>query len=51
MPHRASADLLTRWRPKAERGRIALKDGPGRDVVLPFSFRGLSQALDAMAKQ
>ena len=47
----ASADLLTRWRPQAERGRIAFKDGANRDVVLPFSFRGLSQALDAMAKQ
>ena len=47
----ASNDLLARWRPQGERGRIAFKDGSGRDVTLPFSFRGLSQALDAMAKQ
>ena len=46
----ASNDVLARWRPQGERGRIMFKDGASRDVALPFSFRGLSQALDAMAK-
>jgi invasion protein IalB len=43
-------DLLRRWRLQTERGRIQFKESDGREIVLPFSFRGLAQALDAMGK-
>lgn len=39
-----------RWRSQTDKGRLKFKDGSGRDVVLPFSFRGLAQALDALEK-
>jgi len=45
-----SDDVLVRWRGQDGRGRLAFKDGGNRDIVLPFSFRGLTQALDAMSK-
>jgi invasion protein IalB len=41
-------DLLKRWRSQSGRGRLQIKDAGNRDVVLPFSFRGLSEALDAL---
>ena len=43
-------DLLRRWRPQTGQGRLQFKEGDGRDIMLAFSFRGLAQALDAMAK-
>lgn len=43
-------DVLKRWRPQAERGRLQFKDATDRDVVLPFSFRGFADALDALTK-
>ena len=43
-------DILAKWRTQTGRGRLAFKDGTNRDIVLPFSFRGLAPALDAMAK-
>lgn len=43
-------DILAKWRAQTGRGRLAFKDGANRDIVLPFSFRGLAPALDAMAK-
>jgi len=46
----AKDDILAKWRTQAGRGRLVFKDGASRDIVLPFSFRGLAQALDAMAK-
>jgi invasion protein IalB len=46
----AKDDVLGRWRAQNGRGRLVFKDGANRDIVLPFSFRGLAQALDAMAK-
>jgi invasion protein IalB len=45
-----SDDVVVRWRGQDGRGRLAFKDGGNRDIVLPFSFRGLAQALDAMSK-
>jgi invasion protein IalB len=45
-----SADMLKHWRAQTERGRVQIKDSAGREVALPFSFRGLAQALDALAK-
>ena len=43
-------DLLQRWRSQSAQGIIKFKDSAGRDVTLPFSFRGFAQALDALAK-
>ncbi len=42
---------LRRWRGAAEPGRIAFKNAAGQDVAIPLSFRGLAQALDALAKE
>ena len=44
-------DLLKRWRGLTEPGRLTFKDASGREVSLPLSFRGLAQALDALAKE
>ena len=46
----ASDDVLGRWRPLTTQGRLQFKDAAGRDAVLPLSFRGLAQALDALPK-
>jgi invasion protein IalB len=46
----AKDDLLQFWRKQTGQGSIRFKDGAGRDIVAPFSFRGLAQALDALAK-
>ena len=43
-------DLLQRWRSQSAQGIIKFKDSAGRDITLPFSFRGFAQALDALAK-
>lgn len=48
--HEIKDDVLKRYRAQSQAGRLRFKDGVGRDVVLPFSFRGLAQALDALAK-
>lgn len=47
----ASDEAARRWRGETGQGRITYKDGVNRDVSLPVSFRGLAQALDALAKQ
>lgn len=46
-----SAESLRRWRASAESGRLLVKSGGGQDVAIPFSFRGLAQAMDALAKE
>lgn len=46
----ASDEAARRWRGETGKGRITYKDGVNRDVSLPVSFRGLAQALDALAK-
>jgi len=43
-------DVIAHWRGQNAQGRLAFRDGRERNIVLPFSFRGLAQALDAMAK-
>lgn len=43
-------DQIKRWKAQTGNGSLAFKDGAGRDIPLPFSFRGLSQALDALSK-
>lgn len=45
-----SEDALRRVRGWTEPARVTFADGTGRIVALPFSPRGLTQALDALAK-
>ncbi len=45
-----SDEAARRWRGESGQGRIVYKDGLNHDVTLPVSFRGLAQALDALAK-
>ena len=47
----APDEAMRRWRGETGQGRITYRDGLNRDVVVPVSFRGLAQALDALAKQ
>jgi invasion protein IalB len=42
------AKVLTRWRAGTGMGQIAVVEGAGRQIGIPFSFRGLAQALDAL---
>ncbi|MFL9824858.1 invasion associated locus B family protein [Rhodoplanes sp. SY1] len=44
-------DLLRRLKARAEPGRLEYKDAIQRDVGIPVSFKGFSQAIDALAKQ
>lgn len=46
-----TAAVIQRFRARTEPARVTFKDAGGRDVVIPFSFRGLAQALDALAKE
>ncbi len=46
-----SADALKKWRASSESGRLIVRSGGGQDVAILFSFRGLAQALDALAKE
>jgi len=43
-------DVLRRWKILTS-GRITWTDGAGRDLAIGLSFRGLSQALDALSKE
>jgi len=43
-------DQLRRFRVATEQGRTIFADGSGREIALPFSFTGLAQALDALAR-
>lgn len=45
-----TVDQLKAVRVASDAGRLVFKDAAGRDVVLPISFRGLAQALDALSK-
>ncbi len=44
-------DVLKRWRAKEDAGRFTFKNSAGQDVTMPFSFRGLARALDALSKE
>jgi len=44
-------EALNRLRAWVEPGRITFQDGAGRIAGLPFSPRGLAQALDALARE
>ncbi len=47
----ATDEAARRWRGESGQGRIVYKNGLDRDVTIPVSFRGLAQALDALARQ
>lgn len=44
-------DIVRQWRKASEPGRILFKDAAGRELALPFSIRGLDQAVEALAKE
>lgn len=44
-------EVFKRWRGSTEPGRITFKNAVGQDVTIPLSFRGLTQALDALARE
>lgn len=46
-----NSDLLKTLRTRAEPLQVAFKDAGERDATLPFSLRGLSASLDALAKE
>ena len=43
-------ETLKRFKAETTTGKMQFKDASGRDVTLPFSFRGFPQALDGLAK-
>ena len=45
------SDVVNRLRGWTEPGRITFTDGAGRAAGLPFSPRGLAQAMDALTKE
>ncbi len=45
------APVLNQLRARTEGGRIIFQEGAGRDVTVPFSLRGLAQAIDALARE
>jgi invasion protein IalB len=44
-------DMVKRLRALTVQGRFDFKDASQRDVTIPVSFKGFSQALDALAKE
>lgn len=45
------ADIITAWRNTTQQGVVTFVDGSQRTLNVPFSLRGLPQALDALAKE
>jgi invasion protein IalB len=43
-------DLIKRWRAQEAAGVVKIVDAAGREIGIPFSFRGFAQALDALLK-
>ena len=44
-------DVLRRWKTQTSAGRITWTDAAGHDLAIGLSFRGLTQALDALGKE
>jgi invasion protein IalB len=44
-------DMLRRWKAQTSTGHIAWTDAAGRDLTIDLSFRGLTQALDALSRE
>ena len=47
----AKDDAIKRWRAATGSGRIVFRNAAGQEVAIPLSWRGLPQALDALAKE
>jgi hypothetical protein len=43
--------VLRRWKVQTNAERITWTDAAGRDLAIGLSFRGLTQALDALGKE
>jgi invasion protein IalB len=43
-------EIVTQWRAASKAGQINFRNAANQDVALPFSFRGLAQALEALPK-
>ena len=46
----AKDDTLRKWRGQPGTGRLIFRDATNRDITVQMSFKGLAQALDALAK-
>ena len=44
-------ETIKYWRGRTAAGKLSFKDATGRVLTIPFSFRGLAQSLDALAKE
>jgi invasion protein IalB len=44
-------DMLRRWKTQTSTGHIPWTDAAGRDLTIDLSFRGLTQALDALSRE
>ena len=44
-------EALKKWRTASGPARVTFKSASGQDVAMQISFRGLAQALDALAKE
>ncbi len=44
-------DIVKRLRARTDPGRLEFKDANQRDVAIPVSFKGFSQAYDALSKE
>ena len=44
-------ETIKSWRARSAPGKLSFKDATGRVVAIPFSFRGLAQSPDALAKE
>jgi invasion protein IalB len=44
-------EVLRRWKTQTSAEHIAWTDAAGRDLAIGVSFRGLTQALDALGKE
>jgi invasion protein IalB len=43
--------VLKKLRAMKDQGSLRFKDGSQKDVTIPVSFKGFTQAYDAMSKQ
>ena len=44
-------ETIKTWRGRGAAGKLSYKDATGRAIAIPFSYRGLAQSLDALAKE
>jgi invasion protein IalB len=46
-----TAEILKQWRATTKASKVSFEDAARREIGFPISFRGLPQALDALAKE